>query len=109
MPRTALIVGAGIGGLSAAVALRQAGWNVRVFERASSPRELGFGVALAPNAVAALDALGVATIVLACGYAPDIWRGEMRRMDGTVFKRAAFPARAALGGPLMVALRPALH
>jgi 2-polyprenyl-6-methoxyphenol hydroxylase-like FAD-dependent oxidoreductase len=109
MPRTALIVGAGIGGLSAAVALRQAGWNVRVFERASSPRELGFGVALAPNAVAALDALGVAHTVLARGYAPEIWRGEMRRMDGTVFKRAAFPARAALGGPLMIALRPALH
>jgi 2-polyprenyl-6-methoxyphenol hydroxylase-like FAD-dependent oxidoreductase len=109
MSRSALIVGAGIGGLSAAIALRQAGWNVRVFERASSARELGFGVALAPNAVAALDALGVADTVLSRGHAPDIWVGEMRRMNGTVFKRAEFPARAALGGPLMIALRPALH
>jgi 2-polyprenyl-6-methoxyphenol hydroxylase-like FAD-dependent oxidoreductase len=51
--RTALIVGAGIGGLSAAIALRQAGWNVRIFERAESARELGFGLSLAPNAIAA--------------------------------------------------------
>jgi 2-polyprenyl-6-methoxyphenol hydroxylase-like FAD-dependent oxidoreductase len=36
--RTALIVGAGIGGLSAGIALRQAGWVVRSFERAVSPR-----------------------------------------------------------------------
>jgi len=32
--RTALIVGAGIGGLAAGIALRRAGWRVRVFERA---------------------------------------------------------------------------
>ena len=107
--RTALIVGAGIGGLSAAIALRQAGWRIRIFERAPSPRELGFGVALAPNAVAALAELGVADIVLARGHAPALIRGEMRRMDGTVFKRAAIAPREMLGGPLMVALRPALH
>ena len=51
---TALIVGAGIGGLAAAIALRRAGWAVRVFERASSPRELGFALLLAPNAMHAL-------------------------------------------------------
>jgi 2-polyprenyl-6-methoxyphenol hydroxylase-like FAD-dependent oxidoreductase len=50
----ALIVGAGIGGLAAALALRQAGWDVRVYERAKSPRELGFALLLAPNAMAAL-------------------------------------------------------
>ena len=107
--RTALIVGAGIGGLSAGIALRQAGWQIRIFERASSPRELGFGVALAPNAVAALAELGVADTVLARGHAPVRIRGEMRRMDGTVFKRAEIAPRETLGGPLMVALRPALH
>jgi 2-polyprenyl-6-methoxyphenol hydroxylase-like FAD-dependent oxidoreductase len=56
--RTALIVGAGIGGLAAAIALKRARWNVRVFERASSPRELGFALLLAPNAMHALGALG---------------------------------------------------
>ena len=106
MKRTALIVGAGIGGLSAGIALRQAGWRVCIFERAASPRELGFGLGLAPNAVQALRALGVADAVLARGFAPR--RGEMRRMDGTVLKRAELPPQA-LGGPLFMALRPALH
>src|SRR5688572_29962459 len=107
MARTALIVGAGIGGLSAGIALRQAGWRVRIFERATSPRELGFGLGLAPNAVQALRALGVADAVLTHGYAPH--RGEIRRMNGTVLKRAELPPDALGGGPLFMALRPALH
>lgn len=106
MSRTALIVGAGIGGLSAAIALRQAGWHVRVFERATSARELGFGLALAPNAVQALRSLGVADAVLSQGFAPT--RGELRRIDGTLLKVAHLPP-GALGGPFTVALRPALH
>jgi len=106
LARTALIVGAGIGGLSAGIALRQAGWHVRIFERADTPRELGFGLGLAPNAVAALRELGVADAVLARGFVPR--RGEVRRMDGTVLKRAELPP-GALGAPLTMALRPALH
>jgi len=105
--RTALVVGAGIGGLSAGIALRQTGWRVCIFERASSPRELGFGLGLAPNAIAALRELGVAGVVLARGFAPT--RGEVRRMDGAVLKRAEFPPRAALGGQMVIALRPDLH
>src|SRR5687767_8407001 len=103
--RTALIVGAGIGGLSAGIALRQAGWNIRIFERASSPRELGFGLGLAPNAIEALRSLGIADEVIARGFQPT--RGEVRRMDGTVLKRADVP-RGTLG-PMVMALRPALH
>ena len=105
--RTALIVGAGIGGLAAGIALRQIGWQVRIFERTSSPRELGFGLALAPNAIAALRELGIADTVVARGFEPT--RGQIRRMDGTVLKRAEFPPRDALGGPMVMALRQALH
>ena len=107
--RIALVVGAGIGGLSAGIALRQAGWQIRIFERALAPRELGFGLGLAPNAVAALADLGIADVVLSRAFAPALMTGELRRMDGTVLKRAMFPAREALGGPLAIALRPALH
>ena len=107
MKRTALIVGAGIGGLAAAIALRQTDWNVRLFERAATPQELGFGLGVAPNAIAALRRLGVADVVLARGHAPT--RGELRRMDGTVVKRAEVPPAEVLGGPMIVALRPALH
>lgn len=106
MSRTALIVGAGIGGLSAAIALRNNGWTVRVFEQAATPRELGFGLALAPNAIAALQQIGVADTVLARCHQGR--RGELRRPDGTVLKRAEMPP-GALGGPMAVVLRPALH
>src|SRR4030095_17248337 len=102
--RTALIVGAGIGGLAAGIALRQIGWQVRIFERTSSPRELVFGLAPAPNAIAALRELGIADTVVARGFEPTC--GQIRRMDGTVLKRAEFPPRDALGGPMVMALRP---
>ena len=107
MQRTALIVGAGIGGLSAAIALRLAGWRVRLFERAATARELGFGLLVAPNAIAGLRRLGVADVVLARGFAAT--RGELRRMDGTVLKCAELPPSEAFGGPIVVTTRPALH
>ena len=43
------IVGGGIGGLSAAVALQAAGARVRVYEQAPELGEVGAGVALGPN------------------------------------------------------------
>src|SRR5215218_529276 len=45
------IVGAGIGGLSAALALSARGMNVTVFEGAESPREAGAGLSIPPNAL----------------------------------------------------------
>jgi 2-polyprenyl-6-methoxyphenol hydroxylase-like FAD-dependent oxidoreductase len=55
----ALVVGAGIGGLSAACALRSAGWHVQVLEQAQRLEPVGAGITLWPNAVRALDVLGV--------------------------------------------------
>jgi len=53
------VVGGGIGGLAAAVALSQQGVHVTVLEQATELGEIGAGVQLGPNAFAALDALGV--------------------------------------------------
>lgn len=54
-----LIVGGGIGGLAAALALARRGFESTVFEQARAFGEIGAGIQLAPNAFAALDALGV--------------------------------------------------
>lgn len=53
-----LIVGGGIGGLSAAIALRHQGHEVCVFEQANDIRGIGYGIHLAPNGVGLLRFLG---------------------------------------------------
>lgn len=54
-----LIAGAGIGGLAAALALLQKGFDVDVYEQAAELKEVGAGVQISPNGNRALDALGV--------------------------------------------------
>lgn len=68
MPKgTIAIIGGGIGGIAAGVALLQAGFTVRVFERASQLREAGAGVILWPNATGILRELGALSEVLSQG------------------------------------------
>jgi len=75
-------VGAGIGGLSAAIALQRRGIEAVIFERTSELKEIGAGIAIAANAMKALDSLGLADVVKHIGAEPQFyeirsWRGEM--------------------------------
>jgi 2-polyprenyl-6-methoxyphenol hydroxylase-like FAD-dependent oxidoreductase len=91
-----VVVGAGIGGLTAGVALARRGWSVTVLEQAQSLEPVGAGIALAPNAVRALDAIGLANGVRAMAAL----QGEvgLRRPDGRWLVRAsADDAGAAFG------------
>jgi len=54
-----LIAGGGIGGLSAAIALLQQGFDVEVYEQAGEMREIGAGIQISPNGNRALNVLGV--------------------------------------------------
>ncbi len=54
-----MVIGGGIGGLAAAVALSRAGIGVQVYEQARELTEVGAGVSLAPNGLRMLDRLGV--------------------------------------------------
>jgi salicylate hydroxylase len=59
MALRAVVVGGGIGGTAAAVALARAGIDVRVYEQAQELAEVGAGVSLAPNGLRMLEKLGV--------------------------------------------------
>ncbi|AVO51148.1 FAD-dependent oxidoreductase [Melaminivora suipulveris] len=59
MKKQILIAGGGIGGLAAALAGAQAGWEARLYERAPAFTEVGAGVQLGPNVVRCLQAWGL--------------------------------------------------
>ncbi len=59
MSEQLLVAGGGIGGLAAALAATHAGWDVRLYERASAFSEVGAGIQLGPNSVRCLQAWGL--------------------------------------------------
>lgn len=107
MPRRhAVVAGAGIGGLTAAIALHRRGWHVTVCERAPEPPTTGAGIGLAPNALRALDTIGV-DAARAAGSAIPTTMG-LRRSDGRWLTRADTADMAArYGMPPIAVPRPA--
>jgi 2-polyprenyl-6-methoxyphenol hydroxylase-like FAD-dependent oxidoreductase len=76
--RTAVVVGAGVGGLAAAGALARAGWHVTLLERGDRLRGGGAALLIWPNGVAALRALDVSLDDIAFPMVT----GGIRRPDG---------------------------
>ena len=97
-PAKVMVAGAGIGGLSAAIALRRAGFEVAVLERAPELGAVGAGLLLAANAQKALGRLGLAEAVASLGTPASA--GEIRSWRGEVL--ASIPAGEldkAIGSP----------
>jgi 6-hydroxynicotinate 3-monooxygenase len=67
------IVGAGLGGVTAALLLVQAGYRVRLFEQASGFSRLGAGIQLGPNVMKIMRRLGLEGAVEAMGCKPPSW------------------------------------
>jgi 2-polyprenyl-6-methoxyphenol hydroxylase-like FAD-dependent oxidoreductase len=101
-----VVIGGGVGGLTAALALAQGGHRVQVLERAARFAQSGPGLRLAPNATAVLDRFGLLDQVLRLGARPrravlrDLGSGaELARLD------LGAPLTARYGTPYVVAGR----
>src|SRR5690606_26936516 len=70
-PIRVLVAGAGIGGLTAALALQKRGYQVQVCEQATQLREVGAGLQLSPNALRALYQLGLEPALAALASEPE--------------------------------------
>jgi salicylate hydroxylase len=81
----AVIVGAGIGGLCAAIALVRRGIAVEVLEQASVLEEVGAGLQLSPNAMKVLRALGVEDRVAANACTPEALELRLGRSGARIF------------------------
>ncbi|MEG9248341.1 FAD-dependent oxidoreductase [Arthrobacter sp. Soc17.1.1.1] len=87
----AVVVGGGIAGLAAAASLLQEGWAVTVLERASAFTEVGAGLAITPNGMSALAALGADAAARTAGHRV--------RMTGTTDEHGSWLLRVPPAGP----------
>jgi salicylate hydroxylase len=104
-----VIVGGGIGGLTAAVCLVQAGFGVRVVEQAHQFGEVGAGVQLGPNATRVLGRIGLGDSLEEVGFRPDAVR-LLRWEDSSVLTEQPLAAVAEreFGSPYYTLYRPDL-
>jgi 2-polyprenyl-6-methoxyphenol hydroxylase-like FAD-dependent oxidoreductase len=101
----AIVVGGGIGGLTATIALRRVGVEAVIFERTGEMREIGAGLALAANAIWALGKLGLADAVREIG-AP-VRGAEIRSWRGAVLSSLPMSELAGRAGAESVAVHRA--
>ncbi len=100
-----IVIGAGIAGLTAAIALRKAGVEVEIYERVRELREVGAGISLWANAIRALDRLGLGDAIRARSVAYS--RTALRRSDGRVIVESPLEEIVARLGAVMVVLHRA--
>lgn len=106
--RTALIVGAGMAGLTAASALARRGWQVEIAEIGSAGATSGSGLCLTGPSLRALDELGLADPCVAAGYGMSVITHV--DVDGALTDEVRLPRLIGAERPAMVGMaRPALY
>lgn len=108
MPR-ALIAGAGVAGLAAALALAKAGWSCVLFERAPELEEFGAGLQLSPNCTRVLHALGALEAVASLATPPREIRILRGRDETPLSVLDLDAATARYGAPYLVIHRADLQ
>ena len=105
-----VIIGAGIGGLAAAVALRQRGFEVALYERSAKLEEVGAGLQIGPNGVKVLRALGLEDELMRNAFEPFSIM-SVTWDDGRLRFRQPLKdvSRQKYGAPYLTAHRADLH
>ncbi|MFD3746861.1 FAD-dependent monooxygenase [Nocardia sp. NPDC058633] len=98
---TAIVVGGGIGGTAAALALVGRGWSVQVLERVPEVEAVGSGISLWSNALRALDALGVGDAVRAHGMA-EVSAGVRDERGRWLSRTDVTTLRERFGAPVVI-------
>ncbi|MGH3977408.1 MAG: FAD-dependent monooxygenase, partial [Pseudonocardiaceae bacterium] len=104
-----VVVGAGLGGLAAGIAVRRAGHEVMVLERAGELRETGAGIGVMPNGVLALDTLGLGGPVRAMAAPVDTPAGLWDRHGVSLLTVDQAVVAARSGAPVAMVRRNWLH
>jgi 2-polyprenyl-6-methoxyphenol hydroxylase-like FAD-dependent oxidoreductase len=104
MPR-AIVIGGGIGGLTAAIALCRKNWDVSVHEAAPELRPIGKGIWVPINAMQVLGRLGLAEQVSAMGWPMQSF--ELRTTSGTLLSSLKLNEVAARYGYSMISIHRA--
>ncbi len=109
-PLRVAIIGAGIGGLAAACALRQRGFDVALYERSAQLGEIGAGLQIGPNGVRVLRALGLGEELRRNAFEP-VAMVSLKWDDATLRFREPMKGfyLQKFGTPYMTAHRADLH
>ena len=108
-PPHAVIAGAGIGGLSAALSLARVGWRVSLYEKAKVLEESGAGLQLSPNASAILRNLGVLEHLTPFALRPEAIRIRRAQDGATLALMPLESAEKRWGAPYLVVHRADLQ
>jgi 6-hydroxynicotinate 3-monooxygenase len=109
-PLHVAIVGAGMGGLATAAALRLVGIDVTVYEQASQFARIGAGIQIGCNAMKVLRQLGLEAMLRAQSFYPRSWNNRDWRTGDIKFDMIfGESAEAKFGAPYLLAHRGDLH
>src|ERR1700736_2751580 len=109
-PLSIAMIGAGMGGLAAAAALRRVGIDVTVYEQATQFTRLGAGIQIGCNAMHVLRVLGLESGLRAQAFYPRSWNNRDWRTGEITFEMIfGESAEREFGAPYLLAHRGDLH
>ena len=104
-----IVVGAGMGGLTTAIAMQQAGYDVEIYDRVSALRPAGAGISLWSNGVKVLNRLGLGDAISTIGGPMEHMAYYEGKTGNLLTGFSLSPLVARVGQPPFPAPAPVFH